>query len=312
MGSLKASLMAAGLVLAGGVALLAPAMDAGGQTTPPPVSALSWTNANAAAGSGSNELKSISCTSANFCVAVGEQNSGAGLGALIEQWNGATWTVTSNPASATHGAELNSVSCVGPNFCIAVGAGTTPFLAERWDGSSWSVSTTGMSVPSGATAPTLYSVSCVSSTVCETLGTYFGQPGNVTTVTAFQWNGTSWTNEAAATPSGSGSPPVTEATGMDCVSPTWCLAVGNVDANRRAPHSRRRGTGRPGSSRPRPHQRPASGATSRPSRARERRTARPWAEPFSARRQTTRTSLRRGTDLPGRSTNPCRTTRPMV
>jgi hypothetical protein len=231
VGSLKSSFTAVGLVLVTcGVALLASAAGAGGQTTAPPVSALSWTNANAAAGSGSNELKSISCTSANFCVAVGEQNSGAGFGALIEQWNGATWTVISNPASATHGAELNSVSCVGPNFCIAVGTGTTPFLAERWDGSSWSEATTGMSVPSGATAPTLYSVSCVSSTVCETLGTYFGQPGNVTTVTAFQWNATSWTNEAAATPSGSGSPSVTEATGMDCVSPTWCLAVGNVDA----------------------------------------------------------------------------------
>ena len=88
MGSLKPSFTAAGLVLVCcGVALLATAAGAGGQTTPPPVSALSWTNANAAGGLGLG-LEHVGIDllyERELLVAVGVQNSGSGLGALIEQ-----------------------------------------------------------------------------------------------------------------------------------------------------------------------------------------------------------------------------------
>ena len=73
-------------------------------TSPPTVAATNWTNANAAAGSGSNLLAGVSCTTSTFCVAVGSENSGAGGGTLIEQWNGASWTVVpSVNAPATTG-----------------------------------------------------------------------------------------------------------------------------------------------------------------------------------------------------------------
>src|ERR1700722_4569626 len=62
-------------------------------TSPPTVSAVQWTDAHAAGGTGSNQLNNISCTSASFCVAVGQQNVGTGGGTLTEVWNGTAWKV---------------------------------------------------------------------------------------------------------------------------------------------------------------------------------------------------------------------------
>ena len=215
------------------VGLLTPSGEAAALTTAPLVSASNWTNANAAPATVPSGLKSVSCTTSTFCVAVGTQSGNAGGGVLTEQWDGESWAVVPNPDSSTVEASLSSVSCVGTTFCAAVGnmaINGTP-LAMTWNGSTWSVSTAGITTPSGATAAGLSSVSCVLVTVCETLGTYYGQPGNVTTVSAYQWNGTSWSTETAATPPGIGSPAVTEASGMDCESSSWCVAVGNTNAN---------------------------------------------------------------------------------
>jgi len=95
-------------------------------TSPPTVSASQWTNAHAPSASGSNLLNDVSCTTASFCVAVGQQNSGAGGGTLVEQWNGSSWAVVpSVNVPATSDDNLVSVSCVGPSFCMAVGSFTS-------------------------------------------------------------------------------------------------------------------------------------------------------------------------------------------
>jgi hypothetical protein len=212
-------------------ALLAPA-PVGALTTAPTVSATNWTNAAAAPGGPTSGFMSISCTTSTFCVGVGTQNGNTGGGVLTERWDGSAWTTVANPSSSSVEAQLVSVSCVGITFCMGVGSdGTTgTAVTLTWNGSTW-VAAPGITVPSGATASGLSSVSCVSATLCETLGTYFAQPGNVTTVDAFQWNGTTWSPIAAMTPAASGSPAVTQATGMQCVSATWCIAVGNTNTN---------------------------------------------------------------------------------
>ena len=109
-------------------------------TSPPTVAATNWTSSSAAAGSGSNQLNDVSCTTSTFCVAVGLENNGTGGGTLIEQWNGTSWTVVpSVNAPATTGDSLNSVSCVGTAFCLAVGGSITgPAVAETWNGTAWS------------------------------------------------------------------------------------------------------------------------------------------------------------------------------
>ncbi len=196
-------------------------------TGPPTVSATNWTNTNAAAGSGSNALTDVSCTTSVFCVAVGSENSGTGGGTLIEQWNGSTWTVVpSVNAPATTGDTLNSVSCVGTTFCLAVGGSSTgPSVAETWNGTAWSFVTA--TPPTGSTSSPLSSVSCVSSTTCEVLGT--ATVGGTNSIFANQWNGTTLAASTAATPPVTSGTPVPSATGMDCVSASWCLAVGDTD-----------------------------------------------------------------------------------
>ena len=110
---------------------------------------------------------------------------------------------------------------------MAVGSSGLGAVAETWNGTVWTLATP--VIPSGVTGgAALYSVSCVSTTVCETLGTGY----NVSTPEVFgnQWNGTAWSLVPAATPTASGSPPLIEATGMDCVTTTSCIAVGTTNA----------------------------------------------------------------------------------
>ena len=205
---------------------------AGGLTSPPTVGATHWTNANAPSASGQNRLNAVSCATSTFCVAVGQQDSGAGGGTLVEQWNGSSWAVVpSVNAPSSSGDELDSVSCVGPAFCMAVGTSGQGAVAETWNGASWSLANP--VIPSSVTGgAVLSSVSCVSTTVCEALGTgYNATPTPV--VFGNQWNGSVWSLVSAATPSVSGSfpTPVIEATGMDCVTATWCVTVGTTNAN---------------------------------------------------------------------------------
>jgi hypothetical protein len=225
----KNLLFVAGIVAAPLVTGMVPSGGAGALTAPPTVSAQSWTLQSVQATTGMNGLHSISCTSSTFCVAVGGFEPDNGI--LIEQWNGTSWSQVSDPVSVQAG--LTSVSCVGPSFCVAVGMqfGTTGALALVWNGSTWSEAMSGISNPSNATAVGLGAVSCVSDTSCETLGSYFAQPGNVTTVFAYQWNGSSWQAESTPTPTATGTLPETNIEGIDCVSSTWCIAVGVASGN---------------------------------------------------------------------------------
>jgi hypothetical protein len=206
--------------------LVAPPAGAANPTSPPTVGAVQWSDAHAAAGAGSNQLNSISCTSSSFCAAVGVQNVTAGGGSLAETWNGTTWSVVpSVNVPASSGDTLLSVSCVGPSFCLAVGGTGVGPLAETWNGTAWTLVT--VSVPTGVTSSNLTSVSCVATNVCEVLGT--SATGGTDSIFGNQWNGSSLSLTTAATPSSSAATPIPEALGMSCVTATWCLAVGVND-----------------------------------------------------------------------------------
>jgi hypothetical protein len=230
-------LAAAGTLLALFAAPLASSPAPAGASTitsPPTVAPTNWTNANAAAGSGSNQLNDVSCTTSTFCVAVGTENLPGG-GTLIEQWNGTTWTVVpSVNAPATTGDTLTSVSCVGTTFCLAVGGSTTgPAVAETWNGTAWSF--VSAAAPTGSTLTNLSSVSCVSATTCEVLGT--ATVAGTNSIFGNQWNGTTLAATTAATPPVTSGTPLPSATGMDCVTASWCIAVGNGDTTPSAPGS---------------------------------------------------------------------------
>ncbi len=188
-----------------------------------------WAIHNPPAPSGAtlSSLVSVSCSSSTACTGVGHYiNSSGTTVTLAERWNGTEWSIqsTPNPSGATS-SDLWGVSCASSTSCVATGeyinsSGTTVTLAERWNGTEWSIQSTPN--PSGATASSLQSVSCTSSSACTAVGDYDGS-GGVWYQLAERWNGTEWSVQSTPTPSGSGE---TFFRGVSCTSSTACTAVG--------------------------------------------------------------------------------------
>src|SRR5258708_24996191 len=181
-------------------------------------------NAQAIPGPASASLLGVSCTSPKFCEAVG-----AGPSAAV--WDGATWGVQSapNPATATF-THLNAVSCAGATSCEAAGffetavtANNPKALAEAWNGHSWQLQHP--VAPSGATYNTLASVSCVSTTFCEAVGTHFNSAGNQVHL-AEMWNGASWQLQHVPNQTSQFVPTSGSLFGASCVAASFCEAVG--------------------------------------------------------------------------------------
>lgn len=156
------------------------------------------------------ELDGVSCTSSDYCFAVGGYASGLSgpSDTLIERWDGASWTIESHPTSASSSGPLTAVSCPADKACTAVGATTTTGpLAEHWDGTSWRIQT----LPSGW----ITTISCPGIADCIAAG------ANLTgqSVAAAQWDGTSWFIQSSASEPG-------QASSVSCSSASACFLVG--------------------------------------------------------------------------------------
>lgn len=173
-----------------------------------------WIVQSSPATPGGNGLAGVACTAANSCVAVGPALSGGT--AVAEIWNGSNWTLESTP-SVTGGASLDAVSCVSGE-CTATGQGNTATLAESWNGTTWTLQST--PTPVGAYVSVLYGVSCPAATSCTAVGHYVSASGADLTL-AEQWNGSTWTRQAAPTPAGT-----VGLSSVSCPASTACTAVG--------------------------------------------------------------------------------------
>lgn len=135
---------------------------------------------------GHNDVGSVSCASADACIAVGDSGWGTGFNSvrvtLAERWNGSQWSVqpTPNPIQQD---ELNGVSCTSRGLCTAVGDYTdragdaTLPLVERWHGASWSVLRTPRRLSRGRSADsTLQDVVCFTNGNCIAIGDAEGGP----------------------------------------------------------------------------------------------------------------------------------------
>lgn len=198
-----------------------------------------WTYQRLPRPNGNNEnleLSGLSCTSASFCMAVGDRYVNTEQRTVAESWNGKRWAVlhTRTPtAFATSGASLDSVSCVSRGACIAVGQawnyghgrhfGNSTF-AERWDGKNWSVVLPVepfAATPSGAGSD-LRSVSCSSADACTAVG-YYSQH-KAEQMLAERWSGKAWTIERSHSRSPGG-----ELAAVSCTARSACTAVGETD-----------------------------------------------------------------------------------
>ena len=123
-----------------------------------------------------SELFGVACSSATSCMAVGSDiNTSILQVALVERWNGSTWSVVATPGIAgSQGAALQAISCATVKGCNRVGdningAGVEVTLAEKWNGTAWSVKATPN--PATATASDLLAVSCTTK-ACTASGAY--------------------------------------------------------------------------------------------------------------------------------------------
>lgn len=178
-------------------------------------------------GAKTTDLYGVSCSSATACVAVGWDESTAGVYvSVVESWNGAEWQIQSTPEpTGTLNSLLRGVSCTSATACTAVGwyensSGVELPWAARWNGTTWAVQS--VSAPTEAIATYPYEVSCTSSTTCTMVGEYHNS-SDTGVLFAERWNGTSWSVQSTPSPTGAKSS-ILE--GVSCTASTTCMATG--------------------------------------------------------------------------------------
>ncbi|MHB8264067.1 MAG: Ig domain-containing protein, partial [Acidimicrobiales bacterium] len=174
----------------------------------------SWESESLSATSNVDRLLSVSCTSTNFCLAVG-QSAGNAVSAVFVNGN---WTEEPVPTGIS--PVLESVSCIStsPVFCQAVGpdSSTNTLVALSFSGTSWA--SPGTSIPARKLSS---GISCLppsssSPPFCIIVANTSSEPSS------FLWHGVDWTSDAM--PSSTGY----QVIGVSCASPTYCVAVGSV------------------------------------------------------------------------------------
>ena len=189
-------------------------------------------------------LFDVSCVSGSDCWAVGAvvdvDGDGNPTAALIENWNGVSWSMIPSPAvtgPGVVGAVLQGVSCVSAASCVAVGFSTDDTganlhtVTEQWNGLAWSL---GLSADTGQAFDQLNSVQCVSAGDCWAVGNagpaqqdpnflpiYPGAVGDQGLIE--HWDGSAWSLSPSVTES---SPNGGYLNGITCVGATDCWASG--------------------------------------------------------------------------------------
>ncbi|HWF34390.1 MAG TPA: hypothetical protein VG295_03435, partial [Solirubrobacteraceae bacterium] len=178
------------------------------------------------AGLRASGLFSVSCTSSQFCIAVGEH----GEAELAEIWNGTSWRLQSTPTVTKTGTWPMAISCLAAAVCEEVGGYNTNMrtgvavgepLAERWDGHRWSA----QHAPGyGLYFPELTGVSCLSRSFCLATGVHhLGNGSIVASPFVERWDGRRWSRATV------GLPKASPLNGVSCFTATDCLAVGQYD-----------------------------------------------------------------------------------
>lgn len=133
-----------------------------------------------------------------------------------------TWSVTATANESGRQNVLYGASCISATTCFAAGlsynqdgSGFTHGLVQRWNGTAWSWSAT-LTDPTHAIE--LRAISCATTTFCVAVGGRYAPTGQPYFA---HFDGSTWTAVPGPTIEGGG------LLGVDCVSPTMCIAVGN-------------------------------------------------------------------------------------
>ncbi len=168
------------------------------------------------------QLSNASCPVANWCQVVGTDRTTS----VVATFSGGLWTPGSRQRKHAY---LADVSCVSQDACVAVGShatkSATSTLTESWNGTAWEA----VASPNAGPTDGLGSVSCTSTTSCIAVGGSSTGSGNTLTGVATlieSWNGSAWTVEPGPSPV-----PFATLSGVSCVSPSMCVAVGASSPN---------------------------------------------------------------------------------
>lgn len=202
-----------------------------------------------------NILRAITCASSTECWAVGESRDFAAESsgplrseALIERWDGKSWSIVPSAKLDGDFAFLYGVSCASVADCWAVGQWGKALqglntLIEHWDGKSWSLvpspNANSVNVDSidGPPIDFLFSVTCTSASNCWAVGgywyTYIDLGDAIAGITTGiflslieHWDGSSWT--IASSPNANQKNLLLDVT---CTSASDCYAAGYSEAN---------------------------------------------------------------------------------
>jgi hypothetical protein len=102
-------------------------------------------------------------------------------------------------------------------------------LAESWNGKSWPIRKT--PVPAGGAGGTLGGVTCIATSNCTAVGSYFNASRSVPLVE--HWNGRRWAPRHAAIPGGTAP---SHLASVSCASMHACSAVGSRGSSMLAEH----------------------------------------------------------------------------
>ncbi|MCU1493230.1 MAG: hypothetical protein JWO62_994 [Acidimicrobiaceae bacterium] len=177
-----------------------------------------------------NQLAGVSCPSTSYCMVVGTQSAlsltsglGAGAaGAVVEVYNGKTWSAIRPPAGA--GMGLDSVSCPGAGSCVVVGRSRNgDIVSYSYQNDRWSALTFIGAAPNVDDG--FNSVSCASLSSCMVVGYAGAGTGASSHRFAELLTGRSWIlaiDQAWQEGSTSGF------AGTSCSSTRTCIAIGGA------------------------------------------------------------------------------------
>jgi hypothetical protein len=171
---------------------------------------------------GAAYLYAVSCPSASFCLAVGQNADGQGVSVTIASGGGGSTTPSTTTTVAPSTVSLNAISCPSASLCWAVGTSSSsgnPSVLDQWSSSAGQWASSPDQVDS---SDTLYAVSCPSASLCWAVGTDTSQSSGEGV--AIEWTGQWGTPTAVAGTGG--------LYGVSCPSTMLCWAAGYADIDR--------------------------------------------------------------------------------
>ncbi len=179
-----------------------------------------WMYSTEPAQAKSDYLYAVSCPTIMLCTATGEVSRNVPA-ALYTDNGGMTWSLSTIPLSLNR---IRGISCPAAEYCVAVGQldhSIGAVLSSHDAGRTWSMA------GSPPAISYLYSVSCPTVRQCAAVGYDYDTThhGYISGASVFSNNGgRTWSD-------GTMPPGIAVLSGVSCISPTHCIAVGSTDGN---------------------------------------------------------------------------------